>query len=159
MENNTLVIERVKKDDEGLYECKASNDMGQDSTSAFIKIQGELQAKVKHRYCAGLMRTFCSAKDSGYISNPSVHLTPRFWREIQHRSHHFGLHRSSSYPLLASSDPLHSEAEKSKRASILCRGSAFGPSVSVAPAFRAEVESVWMFGTESRKSAKRSSEI
>lgn len=42
MENNTLVIERVKKDDEGLYECKATNDMGQDSTSAFIKIQGKL---------------------------------------------------------------------------------------------------------------------
>lgn len=41
MENNTLVIERVKKDDEGLYECRASNDLGQDSTSAFIKIQGE----------------------------------------------------------------------------------------------------------------------
>lgn len=41
MENNTLVIERVKKDDEGLYECQASNDLGQDSTSAFIKIQGE----------------------------------------------------------------------------------------------------------------------
>lgn len=56
MENNTLVIERVKKDDEGLYECKASNDMGQDSTSAFIKIQGEFQAKAKHIYCAGLMR-------------------------------------------------------------------------------------------------------
>lgn len=57
MENNTLVIERVKKDDEGLYECKASNDMGQDSTSAFIKIQGELQDKAKHIYCVGLMRT------------------------------------------------------------------------------------------------------
>ncbi|NWZ84150.1 VGFR4 factor, partial [Poecile atricapillus] len=41
MENNTLVIERVKKDDEGLYECRASNDLGQDSTSAFIRIQGK----------------------------------------------------------------------------------------------------------------------
>lgn len=41
MENNTLVIERVKKDDEGLYECRASNDLGQDSTSAFTRIQGE----------------------------------------------------------------------------------------------------------------------
>lgn len=57
MENNTLVIERVKKDDEGLYECRASNDMGQDSTSAFIKIQGEFQAKAKRIYCVGLMRT------------------------------------------------------------------------------------------------------
>lgn len=45
MENNTLVIERVKKDDEGLYECRASNDLGQDSTSAFIKIQGEARAE------------------------------------------------------------------------------------------------------------------
>lgn len=57
MENNTLVIERVKKDDEGLYECKASNDMGQDSTSAFIKIQGEVQAKAKCRCGVGLRRT------------------------------------------------------------------------------------------------------
>jgi len=57
MENNTLVIERVKKDDEGLYECKASNDMGQDSTSAFIKIQGEFQAEVKRIHGVGLRRT------------------------------------------------------------------------------------------------------
>lgn len=42
MENNTLVIERVKKDDEGHYECKAVNEMGQDSTRAFIRIEGEL---------------------------------------------------------------------------------------------------------------------
>lgn len=41
MENNTLVIERVKKDDEGQYECQAINEMGQDSTRAFIKIEGE----------------------------------------------------------------------------------------------------------------------
>ncbi|KAL7979941.1 hypothetical protein Chor_004410 [Crotalus horridus] len=40
MENNTLVIERVKKDDEGHYECQAINEMGQDSTRAFIKIEG-----------------------------------------------------------------------------------------------------------------------
>lgn len=66
MENNTLVIERVKKDDEGLYECKASNDMGQDSTSAFIKIQGKLQAKAK----CGLCRTeenLSSVMDFGCI--------------------------------------------------------------------------------------------
>lgn len=42
MENNTLVIERVKKDDEGHYKCKAINEMGQDSTQAFIKIEGEI---------------------------------------------------------------------------------------------------------------------
>ncbi|KAL7981923.1 hypothetical protein Chor_000980, partial [Crotalus horridus] len=41
MENNTLVIERVKKDDEGHYECQAINEMGQDSTRAFIKIEGK----------------------------------------------------------------------------------------------------------------------
>lgn len=41
MENNTLIIERVKKDDEGLYECRVSNEMGRDSTMAFIKIEGE----------------------------------------------------------------------------------------------------------------------
>ena len=62
MENNTLVIERVKKDDEGLYECKASNDMGQDSTSAFIKIQGEVQAKAKCIYCVGLRRTIVQSR-------------------------------------------------------------------------------------------------
>uniref|UniRef100_A0A8B9MPC9 receptor protein-tyrosine kinase n=1 Tax=Accipiter nisus TaxID=211598 RepID=A0A8B9MPC9_9AVES len=60
MENNTLVIERVKKDDEGLYECKASNDMGQDSTSAFIKIQGSEEKsniEVIILVCTGLAAT------------------------------------------------------------------------------------------------------
>ncbi|XP_074691486.1 vascular endothelial growth factor receptor kdr-like [Strix aluco] len=60
MENNTLVIERVKKDDEGLYECKASNDMGQDSTSAFIKIQGfeeKSNIEVIILVCTGLAAT------------------------------------------------------------------------------------------------------
>nr|XP_033800739.1 vascular endothelial growth factor receptor kdr-like isoform X2 [Geotrypetes seraphini] len=37
--NNSLIIERVKKDDEGLYECKASNEMGEARTGAFITIQ------------------------------------------------------------------------------------------------------------------------
>lgn len=49
MENNTLVIERVKKDDEGHYECKAVNEMGQDSAKAFIRIQGEV-AREQHKY-------------------------------------------------------------------------------------------------------------
>ncbi|KAM9538297.1 vascular endothelial growth factor receptor kdr-like isoform 1-T1 [Guaruba guarouba] len=60
MENNTLVIERVKKDDEGHYECKASNDMGQDSTSAFIKIQGfeeKSNIEVIILVCTGLAAT------------------------------------------------------------------------------------------------------
>ncbi|KAM8800200.1 vascular endothelial growth factor receptor kdr-like isoform 2-T2 [Eudromia elegans] len=60
MENNTLVIERVKKDDEGLYECKASNDMGQESTSAFIKIQGSEEKsniEVIILVCTGLAAT------------------------------------------------------------------------------------------------------
>ncbi|NWI62558.1 VGFR4 factor, partial [Todus mexicanus] len=60
MENNTLVIERVKKDDEGLYECKASNEMGQDSTSAFIKIQGSEEKsniEVIILVCTGLAAT------------------------------------------------------------------------------------------------------
>ncbi|XP_009271701.1 PREDICTED: vascular endothelial growth factor receptor kdr-like isoform X2 [Aptenodytes forsteri] len=60
MENNTLVIERVKKDDEGLYECRASNDMGQDSTSAFIKIQGSEEKsniEVIILVCTGLAAT------------------------------------------------------------------------------------------------------
>ncbi|KAM4664899.1 vascular endothelial growth factor receptor kdr-like [Discoglossus pictus] len=38
--NNSLIIERVKKEDEGLYECQAANEIGQISTSAFITIQG-----------------------------------------------------------------------------------------------------------------------
>ncbi|KAF4800181.1 vascular endothelial growth factor receptor kdr-like protein [Turdus rufiventris] len=60
MENNTLVIERVKKDDEGLYECRASNDLGHDSTSAFIKIQGSEEKsniEVIILVCTGLAAT------------------------------------------------------------------------------------------------------
>ncbi|RLV98495.1 hypothetical protein DV515_00010753 [Chloebia gouldiae] len=60
MENNTLVIERVKKDDEGLYECQASNELGQDSTSAFIKIQGSEEKsniEVIILVCTGLAAT------------------------------------------------------------------------------------------------------
>ncbi|NXY89749.1 VGFR4 factor, partial [Alcedo cyanopectus] len=60
MENKTLVIERVKKDDEGLYECRAANDMGQDSTSAFIRIQGSEEKsniEVIILVCTGLAAT------------------------------------------------------------------------------------------------------
>lgn len=38
--NNSLMIERVKKDDEGLYECLANNEMGHTNTSAYITIRG-----------------------------------------------------------------------------------------------------------------------
>ncbi|XP_044283179.1 vascular endothelial growth factor receptor kdr-like [Varanus komodoensis] len=60
MENNTLVIERVKKDDEGHYECKAVNEMGQDSTRAFIKIEGSEEKsniEVIILVCTGLAAT------------------------------------------------------------------------------------------------------
>ncbi|XP_063793268.1 vascular endothelial growth factor receptor kdr-like [Pseudophryne corroboree] len=38
--HNSLMIERVKKEDEGLYECIATNEMGHANTSAFIYIRG-----------------------------------------------------------------------------------------------------------------------
>ncbi|XP_062997910.1 vascular endothelial growth factor receptor kdr-like isoform X2 [Elgaria multicarinata webbii] len=60
MENNTLVIERVKKDDEGHYKCKAVNEMGQDSTQAFIKIKGSEEKsniEVIILVCTGLAAT------------------------------------------------------------------------------------------------------
>ncbi|XP_069468649.1 vascular endothelial growth factor receptor kdr-like isoform X2 [Ambystoma mexicanum] len=38
--NNSLIIDRVKKEDEGMYECKASNEMGQVSTSAYVTVEG-----------------------------------------------------------------------------------------------------------------------
>ncbi|XP_077165452.1 vascular endothelial growth factor receptor kdr-like isoform X2 [Paroedura picta] len=60
MENNTLVIERVKKDDEGHYECKAVNEMGQDSARALIRIQGSEEksnVEVIILVCTGLAAT------------------------------------------------------------------------------------------------------
>ncbi|XP_019395899.1 PREDICTED: vascular endothelial growth factor receptor kdr-like isoform X1 [Crocodylus porosus] len=60
MENNTLIIERVKKDDEGLYECRVSNEMGRDSTMAFIKIEGSEEKsniEVIILVCTGLAAT------------------------------------------------------------------------------------------------------
>ncbi|XP_041430653.1 vascular endothelial growth factor receptor kdr-like [Xenopus laevis] len=38
--NSTLVIERVKKEDEGVYKCEAVNELGKVSTFAFITVQG-----------------------------------------------------------------------------------------------------------------------
>nr|AAI29159.1 Kinase insert domain receptor like [Danio rerio]CAM73177.1 kdr [Danio rerio] len=40
-DDGTLIIERVKKDDEGIYECRASNDGGEAKTSAVITVVGE----------------------------------------------------------------------------------------------------------------------
>lgn len=42
-ENNTLIIERAKKEDEGLYLCKATNELGEVSTAAFITVEGKLE--------------------------------------------------------------------------------------------------------------------
>lgn len=39
--DGALTIERVKKDDEGLYECVASNVEGVAKTSAVVTVRGE----------------------------------------------------------------------------------------------------------------------
>uniref|UniRef100_A0A671R0J9 receptor protein-tyrosine kinase n=1 Tax=Sinocyclocheilus anshuiensis TaxID=1608454 RepID=A0A671R0J9_9TELE len=41
LKDGVLMIERVKKDDEGIYECHASNDGGEAITSAVITVVGE----------------------------------------------------------------------------------------------------------------------
>uniref|UniRef100_A0A671MA41 receptor protein-tyrosine kinase n=1 Tax=Sinocyclocheilus anshuiensis TaxID=1608454 RepID=A0A671MA41_9TELE len=41
LKDGVLIIERVKKDDEGIYECRASNDRGDAKTSAVITVVGE----------------------------------------------------------------------------------------------------------------------
>ncbi|XP_052430180.1 vascular endothelial growth factor receptor kdr-like [Carassius gibelio] len=41
LKDGVLIIERVKKDDEGTYECHASNDRGEAKTSAVITVVGE----------------------------------------------------------------------------------------------------------------------
>lgn len=40
-QDGLLTIERVKKDDEGLYECVASNEVGVANTSAVITVLGK----------------------------------------------------------------------------------------------------------------------
>ncbi|KAK7141377.1 hypothetical protein R3I93_015509 [Phoxinus phoxinus] len=40
-DDGVLIIERVKKDDEGIYECRASNAGGEAKTSAVITVVGE----------------------------------------------------------------------------------------------------------------------
>lgn len=39
-DDGVLTIERVKKDDEGLYECVARNDLGAAKTSAVVTVLG-----------------------------------------------------------------------------------------------------------------------
>ncbi|RXN07406.1 vascular endothelial growth factor receptor kdr-like protein [Labeo rohita] len=41
LKDGQLIIARVKKDDEGIYECRASNDGGEAKTSAVITVVGE----------------------------------------------------------------------------------------------------------------------
>ncbi|XP_074133007.1 vascular endothelial growth factor receptor kdr-like isoform X1 [Sminthopsis crassicaudata] len=60
LENSTLVIERAKKNDEGTYECKATNEIGQVSTSAFITVAGSEErssVEVIILVCTGLAAT------------------------------------------------------------------------------------------------------
>lgn len=40
-EDGVLIIDRVKKDDEGLYECVAKNTEGVAKTSASITVHGK----------------------------------------------------------------------------------------------------------------------
>ena len=40
-EDGVLTIERVKKDDEGLYECTAENNVGVARTSAVVTVLGK----------------------------------------------------------------------------------------------------------------------
>lgn len=42
-ENNNLIIERAKKEDEGFYLCKATNELGEVSTAAVITVEGKLE--------------------------------------------------------------------------------------------------------------------
>ncbi|KAF3694025.1 Vascular endothelial growth factor receptor kdr-like [Channa argus] len=60
-EDGVLTIERVKKDDEGLYECVASNDEGIAKTSAVVTVLGEEgkpNIEVIILVCTGAAATF-----------------------------------------------------------------------------------------------------
>ncbi|KAM9835152.1 vascular endothelial growth factor receptor kdr-like [Syngnathus typhle] len=59
--DGTLIIERVKKDDEGLYECVASNSEGVSKTSASVTVLGEEgrpNVEVIILVCTGAVATF-----------------------------------------------------------------------------------------------------
>ncbi|XP_030001567.1 vascular endothelial growth factor receptor kdr-like isoform X1 [Sphaeramia orbicularis] len=60
-EDGVLTIERVKKDDEGLYECVASNVMGVAKTSAVVTVlgdEGKPNIEVIILVCTGAAATF-----------------------------------------------------------------------------------------------------
>ncbi|XP_067103712.1 vascular endothelial growth factor receptor kdr-like [Osmerus mordax] len=60
-EDGVLIIERVKKDDEGLYECQASNDKGSVKTSAVVTVvgdEGKPNIEVIILVCTGAAATF-----------------------------------------------------------------------------------------------------
>ncbi|KAM9376655.1 vascular endothelial growth factor receptor kdr-like isoform 2-T2 [Pholidichthys leucotaenia] len=59
-ENGKLVIRRVKKDDEGLYECIATNSEGTIKTSAFVTVIDEDKSHVEViiLVCTGFAATF-----------------------------------------------------------------------------------------------------
>ncbi|KAG5851891.1 hypothetical protein ANANG_G00056620 [Anguilla anguilla] len=60
-EDGLLTIERVKKDDEGLYECRASNTIGRVKTAAVITVvgdEGKPNIEVIILVCTGVAATF-----------------------------------------------------------------------------------------------------
>ncbi|KAJ8255109.1 hypothetical protein GJAV_G00201010 [Gymnothorax javanicus] len=60
-EDGLLTIERVKKDDEGLYECLASNTIGEVKTAAVITVvgdEGKPNIEVIILVCTGVAATF-----------------------------------------------------------------------------------------------------
>ncbi|XP_036991059.2 vascular endothelial growth factor receptor kdr-like [Artibeus jamaicensis] len=59
-ENNSLIIERAKKEDEGIYQCKATNELGEVSTAALITVEGsedKSNIEVIILVCTGLAAT------------------------------------------------------------------------------------------------------
>ncbi|KAM8732613.1 vascular endothelial growth factor receptor kdr-like [Acanthopagrus schlegelii] len=60
-EDGVLTIERVKKDDEGLYECTAENNVGVARTSAVVTVlgdEGKANVEVIILVCTGAAATF-----------------------------------------------------------------------------------------------------
>lgn len=45
--DGVLIIERVKKDDEGLYKCEAKNDEGTAKTTALVTVLGKSLPHIK----------------------------------------------------------------------------------------------------------------
>ncbi|KAL2077215.1 hypothetical protein ACEWY4_026719 [Coilia grayii] len=60
-EEGFLIIQRVKKEDEGMYECKASNDKGTVASSAVVRVlgdEGKPNIEVIVLVCTGAAATF-----------------------------------------------------------------------------------------------------